>query len=166
MSRALLVAVLLVAGSSVPAAAAPLGAKKPSQFVTLEPDPVFGTAPCTGVEAPLTRVLQPDLSTVPLVIPEGQVLVITSGSWEQNLLGTVPNSHSSLRLFLKDGVTQGAVFFGSGTVLDSNATGSGSFRVDPGFIVRPGQTICAVFSVAGADKGGTVFAYGYLTKDK
>ena len=118
------------------------------------------------VEAPLTRVVQPDLSTAPLVIPDGQVLVITSGSWQQDLLGMLPNRHTSLHLFLKDGASQNAVLFGSGGVLDSSGAGSGSFRIEPGIIVRPGQTLCAVFNIGGTDTGGTVFAYGYLTKDK
>ena len=43
---------------------------------------------------------------------------------------------------------------------------SGSFRLDPGFVVRPGQTICAVLDTAGGNVAVNVIAYGYLTKDK
>jgi hypothetical protein len=165
MSRAFLVAVLLVTGWSVPVGA-DLAPKKASQLVTLQPEPIFGTAPCSGIEAPLTRVVQPDLSTAPLVIPDGQVLIVTSGSWQVNLLGMLPDRHASLQIFLKDGANQNAVLYGSGGVLDSGGVGTGSFRADPGIVVRPGQTLCAVFEVAGADKGGIVFAYGYFAKDK
>lgn len=166
MSKSLLVALVLVATWIAPVHGAPLGPKKPSQLVTLQPDPFFGTAPCSGVESPLTQVLQADLSTSTLVIPPGEVLVIQGGTWQLTAFGNPASRDASLRIFLKDGTNQNAVMFGSGAVTDSGGRASGSFRLDPGILVRPGQTLCSVFDVAGDQKGGTVFAYGYLTKDK
>lgn len=166
MPKSLVVALVLVATRIAPVRGAPLAPKKPSQLVTLQPDPIFGTAPCSGVESPLTQVVQPDLSTSALVIPPGQVLVIQGGTWQLTSFGNPPNRDAALRIFIKDGTNQSAVTFGSGAVSDSGGTASGSFRLDPGVVVRPGQTLCSVFDVAGAQKGGVVIAYGYLTKDK
>jgi len=38
--------------------------------------------------------------------------------------------------------------------------------LDPGFVVRPGQTICAVLDTAGGNVAVNVIAYRCLTKDK
>jgi hypothetical protein len=166
MSKSILIALAFVAGVITPAGAAPLGPKKASELVTLQPNPILGAAPCAGVEAPLDRVVQADLSTSQLVIPPGQVLVITGGNWQLAALGVQPNLDTALRLYLKDGTNVAAVLYGAGGLTDADGAASGSFRADPGIVVRPGQSICAVLRVGGADKGGFIFAYGYFTKDK
>ena len=55
---------------------------------------------------------------------------------------------------------------GAGEVSDVDQHASGSFRLDPGFVVRPGQTICAELATNGLPVGVTVIANGYLTKDR
>lgn len=68
MTRSLL-ALALSIGWLVPARGAPLAPTKPSQIVTLQPEAFIGTPPCTGTQLGVTRVVNPDLSTGPLVIP-------------------------------------------------------------------------------------------------
>lgn len=169
MSKSFVVALALMALWVAPARGAqPPGPSKVSQLVTLQPDPFFGTPPCEGLEAPLNRVVQPDLSEAPLTIPDGHVLVLMGGTWEQAAIGNPPDRDVSLRLFLKDG--RGGVaalaWVGAAARTDAEGKASGAFRLDPGVVVRPGQTVCAVFDVGLAEKGGAVFGFGYLAKDE
>ena len=112
-------------------------------------------------------LVKPDLTTAPLVIPDEQVLVVTSGTWRTASAATPANRHLALRLFLKDGTqNQVVVVLGAGTLSDADKEASGSFRLDPGFVVRPGQTICAELANSGTPVAVNVVANGYLTKDK
>lgn len=157
----------LLLGSVVPARAAPLAPSKPSQIVTLQPDVLIGTPPCSGVQLGVRQMVNPDLTTAPLTIPDKQVLVVTSGTWRTASAATPADRHLSLRLFLKDGTAnQAVVVLGAGEVSDVDQRASGSFRLDPGFVVRPGQTICAELATNGLPVAVTVIANGYLTKDR
>src|SRR5262249_11574800 len=93
----------LLFGRVVPARGAALAPTKPSQIVTLQPDPLIGTPPCTGVELGVRQMVNPDLTTTALEIPDKQVLVVTSGTWRTASAATPADRHLSLRLFLKDG---------------------------------------------------------------
>lgn len=170
MTKSLLTLVLAIGisiGWLVPARGAPLAPTKPSQIVTLQPDVLIGTPPCSGVQFGVRQMVNPDLTTAPLVIPDKQVLVVTSGTWRTASAATPADRHLALRLFLKDGTSnQVVVLLGAGAVSDVDARASGSFRLDPGFVVRPGQTICAELATDGLPVAVTVIANGYLTKDK
>src|SRR5262249_47375140 len=106
MTRTLLAVVLSIGLSIVwlvPARGAPLAPSKPSQIVTLQPDVLVGTPPCTGVQLGVRQMVNPDLTTAPLTIPDKQVLVVTSGTWRTASAATPAERHLSLRLFLRDG---------------------------------------------------------------
>jgi len=164
---ALMLSLGLLLGRVVPARGAALAPTKPSQLVTLQPDVFIGTPPCVGVELGVRRMVNPDLTTGPLVIPDKQALVVVSGTWEKASASMPADRHATLRLFLKDGSGgQAAMLLGAGAMSDADKEVSGSFRLDPGFVVRPGQTICAVLDTAGGNVAVNVIAYGYLTKDK
>ena len=170
MIRTLLAVVLSIGLSIVwlvPARGAPLAPSKPSQIVTLQPDALIGTAPCTGIQLGVRQMVNPHLTTAPLTIPDKQVLVVTSGTWRTASAATPADRHLSLRLFLKDvTANQAAVLLGAGEVSDVDQHASGSFRLDPGFVVRPGQTICAELATNGLPVAVAVIANGYLTKDR
>jgi hypothetical protein len=90
-----------------------------------------------------------------------------SGTWEKASASMPADRHATLRLFLKDDSGgQAAVLLGAGAMSDAAKEVSGSFRLDPGFVVRPGQTICAVLDTAGGNVAVNVIAYRCLTKDK
>src|SRR5262249_51667692 len=166
MTKSLL-ALALSIGWLVPARGAPLAPTKPSQIVTLQPEAFIGTPPCTGTQLGVTRVVNPDLSTGPLVIPDKQVLMLVGGTWRTISVATPVDRHLALRLFLKDGMGhQAVVLLGAGAVSDADKHASGSFRLDPGVVVRPGQTICAELASENDTVAVTVVANGYFTKDK
>jgi hypothetical protein len=170
MTQSLLAVVLSIGLSVVwlvPARGAPLAPTKPSQIVTLQPDVIIGTPPCSGVQLGVRQIVNPDLTTSLLTIPDKQVLVVTSGTWRTGSAATPADRHLSLRLFLKDGTAnQAVVVLGAGEVSDVDQRASGSFRLDPGFVVRPGQVICAELATNGLPVAVTVIANGYLTKDR
>jgi hypothetical protein len=104
MTQSQLAVVLSIALSVVwlvPARGAPLAPTKPSQIVTLQPDVVIGTPPCSGVQLGVRQIVNPDLTTSLLTIPDKQVLVVTSGTWRTGSAATPADRHLSLRLFLK-----------------------------------------------------------------
>jgi len=170
MTKTLLAGILSIGLSIVwlvPARGAPLAPSKPSQIVTLQPDVLIGTPPCTGVQLGVRQMVKPDLTTAALTIPDKQVLVVTSGTWRTASAATPADRHLSLRLFLRDATAnQVVVVLGAGELSDADKQVSGSFRLDPGFVVRPGQTICAELATNGLPVAVNVVANGYLTKDR
>jgi len=112
-------------------------------------------------------MVKADLTTAPLTIPDKQVLVVTGGTWRTASAATPADRHLSLRLFLRDATAnQIVVVLGAGELSDADKQVSGSFRLDPGFVVRPGQTICAELATNGLPVAVAVIANGYLTKDR
>ena len=107
----ILVIQLIVIGVSVSHAAQI--SPKPGDLVTLTTDAIGPKAPCTGSEIPIRTVLNTDGTMSPLVIPEHQVLVLTSGNWSSGSSVT-PNRRFRLTLLRRTDSVATAFFAGGG----------------------------------------------------
>jgi len=153
----------------VPAWAGPLAPTKPSELVTIVSDGGFTRAPCFDPEAAVGGVLNRDGSTNPLVVPDGQVLVLLGGSWKS--IGRVATGrlfHLLLRLARPEGGEVHLISTGGGAVSEAAAAGevSGSFRLEPGLVLAPGTTLCARIQSLDIIDGVDVSVQGFFTKDK
>ena len=165
----LLTPVTILAGTVAPA--------KPSQIVVLA-----GTGagtPCGSGETPIDQLVNGDGSASTLVIPKGQVFVLTGGEWSaETPAGSVcPNhilSNTMYRYVLAPAGGAHALFSVTAMTSDEANHVAGTFTVPTGLVVRPGTTLCS--SVVGplSPNGActttsfpaSISAHGFFTRDR
>jgi hypothetical protein len=114
----------------------------------------------------LDRVLQPDGTWTPLVIPPKHVLVLTEIRW--NVLNPLA-ANEEITVSLRPGANQpgiGGIALPGGR-LDANGRGSGQAKIEPGVVMRSATDLCVtLFGSDGAFAPGNLSGSGFLAKDK
>ena len=147
-------------------AAGPIGPARASEALTLiaSYDPPGCTGAVTGEK--LDRVLAPDGTWAPLVIPPKRVLVLTEIRW--NVLNPLA-ANEEVTVSLRPGADQpgiGAIPL-PGARLDANGRGSGQAKLEPGVVMRSAADLCVtLFSSDGSFAPGNLSGSGFLAKDK
>ena len=150
-------AVLMLSLLASPAHAGLLGASKASQTVV---GFVSSAASCVWTGGKVDTRVNPDGSTTPLVIPQGQVFVMTGLSWKTQS-GT-SGQRADVTLSLETPAAFLAGLFSDGDTVRSDGK-AGHWVQIPNVVVKPGVTLCV-----SADGGSLSQAYvhGFFAKDK
>lgn len=147
-------------------AAGPIGPARASEALTLVAS--YDPPGCTGGLAgeKLDRVLQPNGTYAPLVIPPKRVLVLTEIRW--TTLSPLA-ANEEVTLLLRPGANQpgvaGVVL--PGARLDANGRGSGQVKLEPGVVMRSAADLCVtLYASDGAFAPGSLSGSGFFAKDK
>ena len=161
MSRvvALVVALLLSPAFLARSGASDLAPKRASDLRTLVD---LGRHPCPNLLLgfALDTVQNPDGTTAPLIVPPGNVFIITS--WEWIACASTPDGHPPIvSLFADNGLTQATLSFAAGTTVSTNSTNcsGGTVQTPPGVAVKRGTTLCV------SDTNASIIVHGFVTRD-
>jgi hypothetical protein len=141
---------------------------KASDLVTITTDVAVPKAPCSGSELPIRIVRNTDSTVSQLIIPEHQVLVLTSGSWRSIGGQPTPNRSFHLTLLRRTETTASSVFSGAGVLSDAEGELSGGFDLGSGIVMTGETTLCGVLDTSGMSDSVLAFVHinGYFAKDK
>jgi hypothetical protein len=158
---------LAILGAASPSAGQ--GGPDPQQIVTLMTDatgPDGGHGPCGLSRLVINAVINPADGTLsPFVIPPGQVLILTGGTWSS--AGSIsPGSSNALLISLVTATTDNSIVLGPAVLASAAGFAAGAFTLQPGIVIRPGASLCV--SVQSDGTGVTAFPRlnGFLAKDR
>lgn len=166
MCLSLFLALVLAAAAVTPALAGPLAPSKPSDVVTLMPNASDGSnGSCNSPELRVDGVIDTsDGSLSPFTIPPKEVLVLTGGTWSDT--SVTPNANAFLLLSLRTATTSNNLVATTAVRSDAAGVAAGAFTLEPGIVIKPGASLCAVLDVAGTDTVVFPRLTGFLAKDK
>ena len=146
--------------------AGPLAPSKPSDVVTLMPNPSDGSnGSCSSPELRVDGIIDTtDGSLSSFTIPPKEVLVLTGGTWVDT--SVTPNANAFLLLSLRTGTTSNNLVATTAVRSDAAGVAAGAFTLEPGIVIKPGASLCAVLDVAGTDTVVFPRLTGFLAKDK
>jgi hypothetical protein len=161
MSRvvALVVALLLSPAFIARSGAADLAPKRASDLRTVD-DRARHPCPNLLLGFALDTVQNPDGTTAPLVVPPGNVFIITS--WEWIACAKTPDgSPPIVALFADNGTTQANLTLGAGTTISTSSTNcsGGAVQTPPGVAVKRGTTLCI------SDPTASIVVHGFIARD-
>ena len=150
---------------SVPVFAGVVAPSKASQIFMLRPS--GGQGACvSAANLQIDEMVSAGVPQ-PFLIPPGQVFVIESASFQGNgggPLSSVSRHHALEVLVVQTNVLAIA---GGGAMADANGFVSGGLTVEPGVVIKPGQTLCARLTIGNAFVPPLrVRLQGFLAKDK
>ena len=151
-----LMGIILLTACVSPAAAGPLAVKKPSEFKLVTSS--LAPSPSCGVNLALDTQVNKDGTSAPLVVPVGQVLVLTGWSFFGIYGSSVPKA-----VYLSVGVQVVAAHLLTPDPANYYAAFDSSL---PNVAVAPGTAICLGHGGVTPGGIGAVTVSGFLAKDK
>ena len=157
---------VLATAAATQVLAGPLAPSKPSDVVTLMPNLSDGSnGSCNSPELRVDGVIDStDGSLSPFTIPAKEVLALTGGTWSHK--SVTPNANAFLELSLRTGTTSNNLVATTAVRSDAAGVAAGTFTLEPGIVIKPGASLCAVLDVAGTDAVVFPRLTGFLAKDK